>query len=331
MGGTSSKTVLVVSLDALGTLYRFREPVAVQYSKVARQCGFKGQYDTRQLNQSFKSAFKEQNRLFPNYGKRELPNPQVWWESLVQKTFEPFVTDKAPLPSQTGQMLYEHFTSGDAYELFPDVQPFMELISELKRSYSDPDGPLVLIGVISNSDPRVRNVLTSLGFRVGVSEPVEVDFIDEMKNNWEAAKQARITTPVNDMYNSGDHVNFMTTSYDAGDQKPEGKIFWEAEKLVRQLTVSRTLKAYEDPRSWEEAWSLIGKTMHAPTSSSRRTWIHIGDDYEKDFLGAKEHGHEALLLDREGKRKGEENVVTSLEEAGKVISILAHESFRPQS
>jgi FMN phosphatase YigB (HAD superfamily) len=168
MGAGASKPSrgLVVSLDALGTLYKFREPVAVQYSKIARQCGFNGDYETSQLDKSFRSAFKKQNKLYPNYGKENLPNPQVWWEYLVEQTFEPFTTLSAPLPAETGRRLYEHFSSGDAYELFPDVQPFMETMAKLKNDFSDPDGPIVLTGIITNSDARVHNVLASMGLRV---------------------------------------------------------------------------------------------------------------------------------------------------------------------
>lgn len=333
MGASASKSSrgLVVSLDALGTLYRFREPVAVQYSKVARQCGFQGQYDTAQLEESFRSAFKKQNKLYPNYGKEELPDPQVWWQYLIENTFEPFVTPSTPLPAETGRRLYEHFTSGDAYELFPDVRPFMEIIAELKKEFSDPDGPIVLTGIISNSDPRVRNVLTSLGLRVGVSKPTQFDMASSMKNAWDQAKDMRVVTPVNDMYNSGDHFNFMTTSYEAGYEKPDPHIFAKAGTLARQLTLSRLFQENERPESLKEAWAVIGKTREAPTDDARRTWIHIGDDYEKDYEGAKEWGFEALLLDRDGKNTGGENVVSSLEEAGKIINIMAQQSLRSQS
>jgi FMN phosphatase YigB (HAD superfamily) len=332
MGGASSKSTrgLVVSLDALGTLYRFREPVAVQYSKIARQCGFKGEYTNDQLNKSFKSAYKEQNKRYPNYGKDELPSPQAWWELLVENTFRPFVTTQALWRPETGQKLYEHFTSGDAYELFEDVRPFIETIAELKKDFADPEGPIVLTGVISNSDPRVRNVLTNLGLRVGVSQAADIKLTDGMRKAWEDAKDMRVTTPVNDMYNSGDHFNFLTTSYEAGSEKPDGHIFAEAQRLAGQLTLSRLFQDNERPSSIQEAWSVVGKAR-AQTRAEEHMWIHIGDEYVKDYEGARFWGHEALLLDRDGQHKGKENVVTSLDDAAKVISIMAHETFQAKS
>ena len=326
MGATSSKSKLVVvSLDALGTIYKLREPVAVQYSKVARRCGFQGRYDTRQLNQSFKTAFKEHYRLYPNYGKGQLPNPGVWWQNLVEKTFKPFVTAQAPLPPQTGQELYKHFTSGDAYELFPDVKPFLELMSSLKHDFKDPEGPSVLTGIISSSDPRVRNVRTSLGLQVGVPED-ELSMRGLADSFKTARATGRVATPVSNMYKSRDHFNFLTTSYDVGHEKPDLRIFSTAEFQAQQVLASRVLKNHELPRSMRGIWSVAWKTSNSLFSEC--TLIHIGDDYENDYLGADESGYEALLLDREGKHGGKENVVTSLEEAGKVVSILTHESFR---
>lgn len=319
-----------MTLDALGTLYKFREPVAVQYSKIARQCGFQGKYTNDQLNKSFKSAFTEQNRLFPNYGKDDLASPQDWWEMLVENTFKPFVTDQNLWPPETGQRLYDHFTSADAYELFEDVRPFMDTIAELKKDFADPEGPIVLTGVISNSDPRVRNVLTSLGLRVGVSRMTDIKLTDSMKNAWEKAQDMRVTTPVNDMYNSGDHFNFLTTSYEAGSEKPDGHIFADAQIIAGQLTLSRLFQDNERPSSLQEAWAVIGKARAQPRAEDH-VWIHIGDDYEKDYKAARSWGHEALLLDRDGQHEGEKNVVKSLDDAAKAISILARETLHSKS
>jgi FMN phosphatase YigB (HAD superfamily) len=332
MGAGASKTTrgLVVSLDALGTLYKFREPVAVQYSKIARQCGFKGEYDIAQLEKSFKSAFKTQNKLFPNYGGGQLPHPQVWWEDLVDRTFGPFTTLSTPLPAETGRRLYEHFTSGNAYELFPDVQPFLETMSKLKNDFSDPDGSIVLTGIITNSDPRVHNVLNSLGLRVNVSRPARTDIQSSMKVAWDQAKDMRIVTPINHMYNSGDHFNFILTSCEVGSEKPDPAIFARGENLARVLSLSRLFQENEKPETAREAWAVLAKTLRSRKDHSSYKWIHIGDDYEKDYEGAKDYGFEALLLDRDGSHTGKENVVSSLQEAGLVINIMAQDLLRSQ-
>lgn len=330
MGAGASKPSrgFVVSLDALGTLYKFREPVAVQYSKIARQCGFKGDYETFQLDKSFRSAFKKQNKLYPNYGKENLPSPQVWWEYLVEHTFEPFTTPSAPLPVETGRRLYQHFSSGDAYELFPDVQPFMETMRKLKNDFSDPGEPIVLTGIITNSDPRVYNVLASMGLRVNVSTPTRSDTVSTIKNAWDYAKDMRVATPIDHMYNSGDHFNFMATSYGAGHEKPESILFAQAQARARILAMSRLIQENDKPESAKDAWRLLGKTLRLRANDINYTWIHIGDDYEKDYEGAKDFGFDSLLLDRDGSHAGKENVISSLEEAGQIINIMAQQSLR---
>lgn len=55
---------------------------------------------------------------------------------------------------------------------------------------------------------------------------------------------------------------------------------------------------------------------------------HVGDDLEIDYEGAKSMGYQALILDRESRHKGRADTVDSLEEAGKAISVLAHDLFR---
>lgn len=327
-GASKSPKGLVVSLDALGTLYKFREPVSFQYSKIARQCGFKADFETSQLEKSFRSAFKKHNKLYPNYGKETLPNPQVWWEHLVEHTFEPFVTPSAPLPAGTGRRLYEHFSSGDAYELFPDVHPFLETMAKLKNDFSDSNGPIVLTGIITNSDPRVYNVLASLGLRVNVSTPTRTDMASTMKNAWDNARDMRVVTSVNHMYNSHDHFNFMATSYGAGQEKPDPAIFAQAQSRARILAMSRLIQENDRPESVKEAWGLLGKTLRFRTDNSNYNWIHIGDDYEKDCEGAKDFGFDSMLLDRDGDHAGKENVISSLEEAGQIINIMAQQSLR---
>jgi FMN phosphatase YigB (HAD superfamily) len=330
MGAGASKMPagFVVSLDALGTLYKFREPVVTQYSKIARQCGFKAEYETSQLEKSFRSAFKKQNKLHPNYGKETLPNPYIWWEHLVQHTFAPFVTPAAPLPVITGRALYEHFSSGEAYELFPDVHPFLETITKLKNDFSDSDGPIVLTGIITNSDPRVYNILASLGLRVNVSTPTRTDMASTMKNAWDNAKDMRVVTSVNHMYNSADHFNFVATSYGAGWEKPDPAIFAQARSRARILAMSRLIQENDRPESVKDAWGLLGKTLRFRTDNSNYAWIHIGDDCEKDYEGAKGFGFDSLLLDRDGDHAGKENTVSSLEEAGQIVNIMAQQSLR---
>jgi hypothetical protein len=63
-------------------------------------------------------------------------------------------------------------------------------------------------------------------------------------------------------------------------------------------------------------------------SKRRCTGSHIGYDLESDYENTISVDYRALLLDWDGHRKGKEDVVVGLREAGKAMSILAHEIFQ---
>lgn len=327
---------MIVTLDALGTLYRFKEPFPVQYRRMAKTCGLKASYNDTELEKSFRRAFKSLNVDFPNYGKDRLANPQVWWDMLVKETFAPIIGDEN-LPLELGHRLYNHFSSGSAYELFPDVRPFLDVLDNLRKN--EPEGPLLILGVISNSDPRVRQVLNSFGLRVGPSShPLNsVAEIGEWARNSTLAGDTSLT-PFLNYYNSDDDFNFLATSYEAGFEKPDRRIFEYARKLALPIPISlfeqrhggRTT-LFKDMRNMHQAFWLSANQI---TSA---TWIHIGDDFNKDYLAAKGSGFgiDSLLLARDGKRpeteEGETEIVESLEEAAAIINLMARNLLKIKS
>ena len=127
-------------------------------------------------------------------------------------------------------------------------------------------------------------------------------------------------------YASEDHFNFLVASYQIGYEKPDSETWLAARGFVNDQIISRfwQRRKCEAPR---DAISILRDEIRA----ARRgiyTWIHIGDDLEIDYEAAKSFGYQALLLDRDAHHKGKEDVVVNLEEAGKAITILAHEGFR---
>ena len=89
---------IILSLYALGTIYRFRAPVANQYLTIAQRCGLKAKVELPDLEASFKQVFKSVSTEYPNYGKDKLPDPQAWWSELVSRSFKPVVNNEE-LPS----------------------------------------------------------------------------------------------------------------------------------------------------------------------------------------------------------------------------------------
>ncbi|KAK5465484.1 hypothetical protein LTS15_002047 [Exophiala xenobiotica] len=330
--------VFVVSLDALGTLYRFREPVSKQYIKIAQNCGLKSHVDPTQLNKSFKEAFKHYNLVYPNYGKSKLENPEKWWTKVVNRAFGQLV-DKDEIPSHLGVQLYHHFSSGAAYELYPDVRPFLDNLGALKREFNDPDGPLVVTGVITNSDPRVSMVLKDLGLRVGLDKIPKINMGKELSESWANVKAGRYDAELDfsrKYFKPDSDIDILTTSYEVGSEKPDA-VMWDVG--IRLLNLFPLIRATysSDPSSWsnpKDYADLMARSLAYRLGEV--IWLHIGDEYDKDYVGATQASLEALLLKRDKDddmlHKGsmpEQDVptISTLSEASMVINVKARQFF----
>jgi len=336
MGAGSSKVIqappgIVITLDALGTIYKFREPITTQYIKVAGRCGL-NEEDIRKedLGKAFMKSFREISDEYPNYGKHQLSSPRAWWKTVVNDAFGR-VVDEAKIPDHLGDELYDHFTSSAAYELYPDVKPFFASMRELKQQYAKPNDPPVFVGVISNSDPRVKSVLQSLGLRVGIDKKPRFESFQERAARTALDPAGMMKMTWHDTYNPLNDVDFLATSYEASAEKPEAAIFDHAAILANLNFTSKLEQQQED-------WSPSFQKMMLRIQISRQIntfkqskFIHIGDDYKKDYVGAAESGHDALHLVREG--DGHEvvegaNTVTDLYQAAAAVRIIAEQELR---
>ncbi len=123
-----------------------------------------------------------------------------------------------------------------------------------------------MTGVITNSDDRVPRILSSLGLcvsplRFGSSvEPAEL---------------------VGQLYD----VDLHCMSYDVGVTKPDKRIFDTAEEMANQLLAAQV------------------DTNHGGGQASDTVpWlkVYLGDEYEKDVVGARNAGWNAVLIGGEG-------------------------------
>jgi FMN phosphatase YigB (HAD superfamily) len=237
----------VLTFDALGTLYRFKSPVAEQYLNVARERGVHVSASADALLSSFKQAYRNLNREHPNYGVGKLSSPQVWWEKLVHDTFthaDPVVS----LPHDLGTTMYHHFSSGAAYELFPDVRGMLQKWREHDRS------PVTAIrGIITNSDPRVDKVLHDLGVRVG---NVRI-------------QQGRA---VQEGFDAGNDFDFICTSYEATSEKPSADIFQQAHTLVDAVDDARGRQPHIRSLGRDE-WVHIGDDLTKDFQGAREAGL----------------------------------------------------------
>lgn len=332
---------IVVSLDALGTLYRFRAPLAVQYIHVAQQCGLTREVDAGRVLEAFKRAFKQYGSRYPNYGKNELANPEIWWTGLVNAAFKEVIGEK-DIPPDLGTRLYEHFSSGAAYELYPDVKSFLRTMQRLQSECRNPNRPMIVLGVTTNSDPRVRQVLESLGLRVRTQPPAEDSVLMDVRGPTNEVHvrpdpaDGSIKAPWREAGNTQTDFDFLATSYEAGYEKPNAGIFHYA----RRLGIATLLSRVEHQRGQStQAPSRATRLSKAAAAADGKVYdhdldnfklIHVGDEYVKDYQGAQEAGFEALHLVRDG--EGEERrpgayTITNLDEVGAVIHRMVEENF----
>ena len=304
---------MIVTLDALGTLYRLKAPVHDQYRRVAYQCGLMSSYSDDDLTRSFKSAFKDHSSRFPNYGKANaghgtLSDPQIWWENVVKDTFQPLVGNNETLPSNLGSSLYKHFSSSSAYELFPDVPQFISSLKRLRAQLENsPQGTQLITGIITNSDPRVRQILSSLGVFTGsLQAKPDITNIGEAVFEFVNQEGPR-PSYFGRLYRPHEiDFDFLLTSYVAGYPKPDPRIFQDVRKFASTVRMAKleqaestegevippppftTSAAGPPPRSLRlpSMTQMIRYSREAATAATSAFHLHIGDDIHEDFFAA---------------------------------------------
>lgn len=127
-----------------------------------------------------------------------------------------------------------------------------------------------MIGVITNSDNRTADILTSMGVRVN-----PIHYGDKPKRG--------------DFDHEKFDIDFTVLSYDVGCEKPDRRIFGAAEEMVVSM-LERDAGSTQKPDLYD--WRKV----------------YVGDEYDKDVVGATNAGWQAVLVGREtaGKRPGVE-------------------------
>ena len=271
-----------VSFDALGTLFVFKEPVAVQYLKIARKCGVSDSLDHDSVLKAFGTAYKQTSAEHPNYGKKSsnLAGPDEWWDLLVNRTFAQIIPKKS-IPADIGSAMYHHFSSGAAYNLRPEV---MYLFQELRRLRSASEVVSLTTCVITNSDPRVADILRDLGLKVGHSIAAD------------AQPDADARPPGVDLDND---IDFVCSSYEAGSEKPDPAIYEYAKRCMINLRDADEVypsKQYSDAQSDPPSTRQPEQDPPGFKSHQRESWLHVGDEFVKDCVGAAAAGFTPVLL-----------------------------------
>ncbi|KAI9256626.1 haloacid dehalogenase-like hydrolase domain-containing protein 3-like protein [Phascolomyces articulosus] len=213
--------IRLLTLDAYNTLFKPKGSLSSQYAQEAVKYGV--HVTKSAVSQNFGQAYKNQLERAPFYGLQLGMTTKQWWEELVYATFVGAGANKKdldPVFDDLFHSLYTRFMTADGYTTFPDVRK--TLIQLRQRGFQ--------MGVISNSDERVLEVIKSLELN--------------------------------------QYFDFVLPSCVAGYEKPEVQIF-------------------------EKACEITGVRPEQV--------LHVGDDVEKDYYGARNAGMHATLLKRSRK------------------------------
>lgn len=159
--------------------------------------------------------------------------------------------------------MLQRFASREGYEIES------ELVSSLKALKRQRYFDNVIIGVITNSDDRVPDVLASFGVNVS---PLRYGT---------AFKAGAVSEQKFD-------IDFHCMSYDVGFEKPDKLIFKAAESLLAQIITIQDGKGEREALADVETWQKV----------------YVGDEHAKDVIGAQNAGWTPILLDVDDQSTG---------------------------
>lgn len=149
-----------VTLDATGTL--FHSPrLGEIYSTVLARHGI--EVDAGRAAGLVREVWTEFDCVRPMNHDRFSSHPEGprgWWKRFLDRFCER-LGGSQPTPFAAAE-LYDRFSRGDAWEIYPDVEPFFEAMEESELG----------LAVISNWDDRLPNVLEDLGLSEQLREVV---------------------------------------------------------------------------------------------------------------------------------------------------------------
>ncbi|KAK8199884.1 hypothetical protein HDK77DRAFT_213119 [Phyllosticta capitalensis] len=282
---------LLVTFDAYGTLYRPRAPVHLMYKAVAEEHGLRVKSE-QALSEAFMQVFRVYAQQYPNYGKKVLDHPDKWWEMIVKETFEKCKLPGYNVPKMLAPDLIKRFSGSSFYHYDKSVPAAIKTLRNIEANSEYP----VIIGVVSNSDPRIASILRSLRFSVGddapmcsLTNPDNSRAAGILSGSGKSEQQPQLRQPPPIVRTSRPDFDFVLASYDANHEKPEKKIFELAERYA--ATMMRQLPA---PAAHDSSLFPWPYPFHR---------VHVGDDMNRDAIAAKDAGWKAVFFEKSFMRK----------------------------
>jgi putative hydrolase of the HAD superfamily len=176
-----------IFFDAAGTLFHLPRGVGWHYREVARRHG--ANLDEAALSVAFRTAWKAS--LPPDETRVARPDDdRGWWRALVVQVLDECRAGPELNRDQYFEELWSEFTKPGVWELYPETR---EVLSALRGRFR--------LGVISNFDSRLRQILPHLGIaeffddvvissEVGAEKPSSHIFAEALRRSGIEAAEA---------------------------------------------------------------------------------------------------------------------------------------------
>ncbi|KAJ6157681.1 hypothetical protein N7470_005273 [Penicillium chermesinum] len=304
----SPRRTLLLTFDAFDTLFTPRTSVPEQYASVAHEFGLPRTAITPQAIQSaFKAAYKAQAKKHYNYGRAEVlrgqyAGPKQWWTDVIRATIEehyhsPCAPAAAtPVPTVSSLRASSRpFCTG-----LPERRAtrFSRTWSPSSRGCARSSGPFRSLRRTSGSSSAwcpirttgSRRCCAHWGLKVGGlradqdRSSMELPGFEErgeseVRSSPEIAGLGSVYEFMSQAGRPGVDIDMVITSYEAGEEKP-GRVIFDVARRQAGLLLPSGVSA-------ESLWC-----------------VHVGDDYEKDYLAARGAGWQSCFLDRKGAWNG---------------------------
>ncbi|XP_026759991.2 rhythmically expressed gene 2 protein-like [Galleria mellonella] len=199
--------IKLITFDVTNTLLKFRVPPWQYYAAVARKYGYKGtdeEVDDR-LSHNYNILLSK----YPNFGKCTI-SWEEWWRQVVKRTFDGHLPVSSDVNSVATELI-EDYKTAKCWSAAEGSDILLDSIQ--KRG--------ITVGIISNFDPRLYDVLGSIGI-------------------------------IN-------KFDFIVTCYEFGFSKPDAKIFRHAlERCKQSVKPSEALHIGDDVKTDYEGARLAG-------------------------------------------------------------------------
>ena len=279
--------VKIITMDVTGTIVSFLGTLEDHYVGAAEKSGIhpdklhKLKYDDPKIiDRAFSTAYKECCQQYPCFGGDQL-TAKEWWKICVTRSFElAGVSMTETQQDMVFQRIYSTFGSHAAYSAFADAKPFLR--------WAHRSG--VVTGVLSNADERYGDsILPMLGITLD-----EVQFTC-------FSKDYKIEKPDSRFFHAAIDaaMPWMKLKREKYEQQHQLKIQDQQQQQQHlQGNNNGRISALGDGGSYTIAGDTNSNIICHPSEV-----LHIGNDFVKDFEGARRAGMHCVLLDRYGEEE----------------------------